>query len=216
MHKPTATIIITTITTVVALSALAAGMATAAKPEFLPANGKFPVKFTSHSGPGSLKNGALAIECKSETDKGEITGTKTVTDTIDFEKCDALGLAMHSLGDSGETILTTVTGELCYINEAKKEVGLLLTPTAKVHIEVPAAGELILLLGSVTGALTPINVSTLEFRLLFKEVGGAQNLGCGEKVEALDSGVNEGEETSAILVNHTIIGLLEQTITLDA
>jgi hypothetical protein len=210
------TIISLAITAVVALSAIAAGMATAAKPEFLPANGTFPVKFTSHAGPGSLKSGALEIKCQAETDKGEITGAKTVTDTIDFEKCAALGFAAHSLGDSGETILTTVTGELCYINEAKKEVGLLVTPTAKVHIEVPAAGALIIVLGSVTGALTPINVLTLEFRLLFKEVGGAQNLGCGEKVEALDSGTNEGEETSAILVNHTIIGLLGQTVTLDA
>jgi hypothetical protein len=171
------TIIGATITTLVALSAIASTMATAALPEF----NKTKIKFTSFSGPGTLAVAAgNTIECTSDTDEGEITGVKTVTLTVDFRKCTIFGLfGAHSLGDAENTILTSATGTLCYINEAKKEVGLVLTPTGLLHIEAPNAGALALIKGTLIGRLTPVNTTSLHGELILKQEKGVQAvLGC--------------------------------------
>jgi hypothetical protein len=188
------TIIGATITTLVALSAIASTMATAALPEF----NKTKIKFTSFSGPGALdESGGQAIECASDTDAGEITGPKTVTLTVDFRKCKIDGLiGAHSLGDAENTILTAATGTLCYLNEAKKEVGLVITPTGMLHLEAPAAAALALVKGTLIGRLTPVNTTTLRSELILKQTAGAQELLKCEGLAGethLSTAENEGE-----------------------
>ena len=185
------TIIGATITALVALSAIASTMATAALPEF----NKTKVKYTSFSGPGTLAvSGGNTIECASDTDAGEITGAKTVSLTVDFKTCKIFGLiGAHSLGDAENTILTSATGTLCYLNEAKKEVGLILTPTGELHIEAPNAGALAEIEGSVIGQLTPVNKTTLRGELILKQKEGKQELlKCGSTETHLETAENEG------------------------
>jgi hypothetical protein len=214
MHKHKLIITIgLAITAITALSAIAASMATATLPEFLiTPNGTFPLPFTSYAGPGTLKSGFGNIVCASERDRGEITAAKTIIDTIDFERCTAFGtFRANSLGDPRETILVTVIGTLCYTNAANREVGLLILPTGKLHLEVEVAG-LAVVEGSVTGALTPVNALSLEFRLLFKEKagGGQEPEGCEDEREHLT--VTKGTTTDeGTLINHTVIGLLKLT-----
>jgi hypothetical protein len=175
MRKLTITAAI--ITALTGLTTIASTLATAALPEF----NKTKVKFTSFSGPGALKeSGGQAIECESDTDAGEITGPKTVTLTVDFRTCKIFGLVgAHSLGDPEGTILTSATGTLCYLNEAKKEVGLVITPTGLLHIEAPAAAALALIKGTLIGRLTPVNTTTLRGELILKQTAGKQELlGC--------------------------------------
>jgi len=142
---------------VVALSALASAMASAAAPEFK----NFPLKFTSKSGPGTLQiKGGPAIECTDDTNTGEAINAKEVTATIDFLGCKAFKLFnANSLGDPSGIILTSVKGSLCILEEnvspgTKLRIGLRLAPTGKVHIE--ASTELVLIEGTVIGEVKPL------------------------------------------------------------
>jgi hypothetical protein len=213
-------IITTAITTVAALSAIAAGMATAALPEFSPDNGKFPVKFTSFSGPGTLAiAGGNTIECAKDKDSGEIVGAKEVSVTVDFETCKIFGLVgAHSLGDPEGTILVAAKGELCYIDESTKEVGLRITPTGELHVEAPSAASLAEIEGSVIGVLSPVNTSALEFMLSLKQTkaGEQAQLECGGVKSKLEASENEGALKAASEVTRDVIGLLEQTAELQA
>lgn len=184
------TVIWATIGAVVALSAVAVSMASAALPEFKPAK---PTKagFKIKSGQGTLEvAGVPNTICKKDSGSGAITGTKTVTLTVDFEECKILTfIEAHSLGDPANTILLHVTGELCFIKKAApEEVGVLLSPTGPVHIEAPATSTLVVVEGSVVGKVLPVNK---------KQTTGTVNLPstllkCEGQTDGLTAKENEG------------------------
>jgi hypothetical protein len=184
---------------VVALSAVASATASAALPEFTPGAAK--TTFTGTSGAGTLQAAGGTIECESDTVKGELTGTtkKTGTATITFKGCAAFtifGAKSLDAKNAGE-IITNVNLELCYINKAKKEVGILTEVAKTVHVEV--AGKLIEILGDAVGAITPVNTSTTKFKIVYKQKSGTQEPGgCEGKTENLLSRENEtGSFTNA-------------------
>jgi hypothetical protein len=215
------TIISATITAIVALTAIAANMANAAKPEFKIA-GAFPIKFTSFSGPGTLAkaNNSNTIECTKDTNKGEILSTKKVDFTVDFEGCTIFGIVnAHSLGDPANTILVTATGELCYISKAANppQVGLLITPTGTLHIE--AAGALAEVLGQLIGQMTPVNKKTLSSELILKAAaaGKQEQLRCEGGAEThLATSENEGSFEASSEATTDKIGLLREEIEISA
>lgn len=177
---------------VVALSALAAATASAALPEFLPGNAG--EKFTGKSGPGTLEvPPELPIVCKADTVTGENTGTskKTGLALVSFTGCTALGfIGAHSLGDPEGTILVHVELELCYINKAAKEVGVI-SEVLPVHIEV--AGKLLVVTGAQVAKITPLNKSTKEFKLEYKQKEGKpEPKGCEGAEKKLTTSINEG------------------------
>ncbi len=176
-----------TISALVALSAVGASMATAA-PEFKPAANSF----TSTSGSGTLAaSGGAIITCKEDTDSGKITGAKTAEVTIDFKKCTAFGIAKaNSLGDPSETILTHATGLLCELSAT--EDGLILTPTAEVHIE--AGGKLAIVKGSVIAKVEPVNKKSKEGKLILEQSSnGVQKIKeCEGKKDHLETSEGEG------------------------
>jgi hypothetical protein len=180
---------IVAVSALTALGAVTAATASAELPEFLPASGTF----TSTSGAGTLEEGGEpAIECKEDTDSGEITGAKSATITIDFKSCTVFGIAnAHSLGDSGSTILTGGKVILCYLNKTKKEVGALIQ-LAELHIEV--AGKLLEVSGSVIGKVEPVNLSLKSGKIILKQTGGEQEFTkCeGGATEILKTSENEG------------------------
>jgi len=163
-----------------------------AVPEFLPNSGKY----TAKSGKGALQiKGGTEIKCTADTAVGTITGAKTTTVTIDFTGCTAFGLfTANSLGDAAGTILTTATGELCTLTyNPLLTVGLKLSPTGKVHIEV--AGNLALVEGTLIGEMKPINSKKLGgFKLELTQKGGEQAIKeCrGGSIETLKGSENEG------------------------
>jgi hypothetical protein len=174
-----------------ALSAIGASMATAALPEF----SNTTATFTSSSGSGTLTSKSdNTITCTADTDKGKVTGAKTVEVTVDFTGCTVFGIANgNSLGDAAGTILTTATGELCYLNKTEKKVGLLLTPTGELHLE--AAGALAEVTGKLIGELKPVNTSSVHGELVLKaKAAGEQGiLNCEDgQDEHLEISLNEG------------------------
>ena len=77
--------------------------------------------------------------------------------TIDFEQCSSAGLAANSSGDKSDTtapklglILVPVKGQLCNIGAAaNKEAGIVFK-IPPLHLEVPAAAELLELINNPT------------------------------------------------------------------
>jgi hypothetical protein len=179
----------TVILAVVALSAIASATASAALPEFNP--GSTGTKFTGTSGAGTLSTAAKAtlIECTSDEVKGELTGAKKQgTAKIDFKGCKSFGIVgTKSLGDAEGVILVEALLELCYINKANKEVGVLTeVPSSKpVHVEV--AGKLLIILGDAVGVLKAAAVEpTTKYTITYKQKGGKQEpAGCEGKTENL-------------------------------
>jgi hypothetical protein len=167
---PKRTIIFLTLTAVSAVTAIAASMATAL-PSFLPANERFPVKFTSFSGSGTLATASGGvISCRKDTDTGEILSETTIDVTVDFKECFTIfeDLPVWSLGDPSDTILISATGTLCYINKTNREVGITLTPTGKLHLETKV-GKLFIVAGALIGRLTPVNTQSLEGHLILEQ-----------------------------------------------
>jgi hypothetical protein len=207
-----------TITTLVALSAIATTMANAAKPEFT----KTGLKYTSFSGTGTLAiSGGNTIECSKDTNTGEIVTAKTVLFTVDFEKCTIFKIVnAHSLGDPTNTILVTASGELCYISKAASPplVGLKITTTGILHVE--AAGELSEVLGKVIGVMTPVNTKTLRFELILKapKAGEQEQLRCEGETNAVHLTANENEGASKASSEATTdaIGLLTEEAEISA
>lgn len=160
---------------VVALSAFAAATASAEDPEFSP--GAEGSTFEGTSGEGTLTATGGTIVCKKDSTKGELTTEhKLANATVDFSECAAFSIfGAHTLEDKEGIILVKVNLHLCYINKAKKEVGVLTEITSKdakegkeVGIHVEVAGKLIEIKGDQVGQITPVNTDTKEFNIIYK------------------------------------------------
>jgi len=117
----------------------------------------------------------------------------------------------RSLGDAAGTILVSATGSLCYLNKERKEVGLRLTPTGKLHIE--AVGALAIVEGTLIGQLTPVNRKTLgPYELKLTQSGGVQSITKCENgaTEHLSGAENEGGSKEAGEQTTDKIGLLRE------
>jgi hypothetical protein len=173
---------------VVALSAIASATASAALPEFLPGNAG--EKFTGKSGSGTLEvPGEGPIICSADTVTGENTGTtkKTALALITFTGCKVFGIInAASLGDAAGTILVHAELELCYIDKAKKEVGVL-TEVLPVHIEV--FGKLLIVTGDQVGLLLG---TKSPFKIDYLQKEGKPDPQCEKKSEHLSTSINEG------------------------
>jgi hypothetical protein len=206
---------------ITAITAITTSIATAALPEFSLSSGTFPVKFTGFI-QGKSKIGITGrpletVECEKASATGEITGAKTTTTNIHWEGCSIFGIVeAHTLGDPANNLLVTVTGTLCYINKSTKDVGIILTPTAPVHLE--SGSTLAILTGSMIGLITPVNRLALEFRILLRAVEERQEfLKCEGGTELhLTLAKNEGTANGAFYVFHAVLGILRVTVEIVA
>jgi hypothetical protein len=211
-------IVMLALVAIVALSGIATATASAELPEFLP--GKAEEKFKGTSGTGTLEvPGEGPITCKKDKVTGENIGTnkKEALALITFEGCTVFGfIGAKSLGDAEGTILVHAELLLCYINKAKKEVGVL-TKVLPVHIEV--AGKLIVVEGDQVGALKEVKTSV--FTITYKQSkgkptpDGCQNAKGELENEHYTASINEGtpKESGEETTEETTY---EKTQTLDA
>ncbi len=171
-----------------AMTAVAAATASAAvPPEFNPAKGTF----TATSGPGVLK-GTLTIKCSSDkVSNGVITGAKTETATVDFEGCESLGVKVNSVGDTkgSGVILVATDGELCYINEKEKIVGLYFTVLPTTGLEIEGVGLKSTVKGTVIGTVSPTNKKQTTGTVDIKKANLKE---CGGKTAELLANLNGG------------------------
>jgi hypothetical protein len=185
---------------VFAISALAASVASAATPpEFKPwcykkgpgskyaskakcekseaSTGEWErIHFTSTSGAALLETTAGdKVECTSDTDEGELTGSKADTVTVHFKGCKAFGAPCQSGAVAEEIVTKPMVSLLGFIKKAT-EVGIALSPeTGTALAEFECAGVPILVKGSVIGKITPLKTKTTIFTLTFTQTGGVQS-----------------------------------------
>lgn len=144
--------------TLIALSAISAGIAAAAPPEFSP---PFPNALSSTSKAMKLETvGGLIVKCKADTNSGEVTGPASALVTIHFTGCTNTGARCQSAnGLPGEIVTQSLSGTLGYVTRVPKVVGLDLSePTGGPLMEFVCGEDLrVEVFGSVIGKITPLN-----------------------------------------------------------
>lgn len=137
--------------------------------------GKLETKNTAHP----------PVECESNKATGEITGERTSTATVTFEKCTAkksgVTLTCTTSGQASGNISSKLDGELVYTSEALKTVGILFTPAETEFANFKCEGSSILgkveeaikVKGSVICPITPTNTLTSTFTLDCDKAAGA-------------------------------------------
>ncbi len=146
---------------VLAFTALGVANASAAEKLWKLLPGSAGETFTGSSGKATLVNTAtsLTIICQKSVvlladasllEEGSTEGKDATLALamIHFENCTSAGLAINSVGDPAKTILVHVEIHTCLIKAS--DFGLLIK-VLQVHLEVPAAGKLILIRGAVIG-----------------------------------------------------------------
>lgn len=168
--------------------------ATAALPEFV--NGS-PHGLESILKTTKLETvGKTAVTCKHGSNRGEVTGTKTVAIEIFLAECKIPGALCTSPGaEPGDIITPTLLGSLGYIQAVKKMVGLdLSSPTAPIAVFFCGPASFVVQ-GSVIGKITPVNklLSAGEhFTLKFSQKEGKQKPANfeGEPTDVLQTSIN--------------------------
>jgi hypothetical protein len=155
---------------VVALSAVVSASASAAAPEFKPAEGK--ITATSGLSILQIKGGNAIFECEKDILTITITGAKTTTFDWDFYGCKVDGIFEgNSPGDAAGTILIDGTDTLCKISGTRIGDALAITP-----VTVEVAGKHSEVEGTVIGEVTPTGKKTLTGELILEQSGGAQKI----------------------------------------
>jgi hypothetical protein len=156
-----------------ALFALGAVAATAASAEegFLPLTKK---GLQILSGEAKLETHAkLSINCKTTSGTGTFKNDSEGSGTLTFEGCTALGFADLSLtSTTAGQIKANVTYVVCLINSAELKFGIAMTPSETVHIEIPAAGALLEIKGTLIG-----EILTKKGKLFVVDFNGKEGLG---------------------------------------
>jgi hypothetical protein len=167
---------------VFALAAVAASSASAAAPEFVPANGKFPVSAKFTSGVGVLEaEGGHTVTCEHDSGAGEIASAKELkkvvlkftgctTNIIGKDECKTKGKA------KGEIVTNTLAAKLVFDNPEKTSVALLVANEkgpAELYAEFECLGlETIKVKGSVLVLVLTLNTSTELIKTSAKQTGG--------------------------------------------
>jgi hypothetical protein len=175
-----------TLISVLSLTAVLAGSAIAALPEFLPGT-ESTIGGTSGKSSWQIQ-GAGTIKCEKDKPLGKILGPKTAQFDIHYEGCKAVGFAANSPGDKAGVILVLYTGRLCPTSKASKTVGMVKEVSPTLVIEVPTAKQKIEVKGAVIGDVKPINKSQTTGELVFTQKEGKPGI---EKCE--------GEAASVLL-----------------
>ena len=164
----------------------------------------------------------INVECSSQWNYGQITGSKTVGKiTVLFEGCAIFGTApCTNTGVEGRIVVNTLKGTLGWINKSAKpaQVGLLLEPVVKggefaeficstadtqSHVGVAKASENPVYPpkgggNGIISPITPVNTMTKEFTQIYA-------------VNAADENIpNKFEGTAPLKVLETWLGKLEE------
>jgi hypothetical protein len=206
-----------------ALGVVASASASAALPEFVPAEGgKLPIALEGSlpTGKGGITSGSekANLLCEGIYAKGEITGAKTASLSIELRDCkDGAGYYCE-FGEKGSDVeYFSGSASLAYLNKAKKEVGLVLT---QKRIKGDCISESAWIQGGLIIPITPVNTKTSkptftirgngkgvqEFQSYENEKGEVVkshlelNLGSGPIMAALETGALSLTASKALTV----------------
>jgi hypothetical protein len=158
------------------MSAVGVASASAALPEFVLGEGeKFPVtiekKYKNVQGFFENTSGSKFGTCTGVGVKGEITGAKAGSLTIEMENCHQGSLLCHSVGSEQEHEVFSGNVSLDYIKKATKQVGIVLKLN---EIPIVCGKTTINIKGGLVIPITPINTKTSTLDLRFNGAAGIQ------------------------------------------
>jgi hypothetical protein len=138
------------------------------------------LKFTSTSGAGKMEAAGTVIECKKDTDVGEITGAKTVgAVVVTFTECEGTNgtkkckVKSKGSGTEGKVVTKELTGELGEVAAAESttEVGERLKPTSgSTYVELEGTCLPISpapVTGAIIGEVTPTKSLSTTGKLVY-------------------------------------------------
>jgi hypothetical protein len=193
--------------TIVLAALLIPAGASAASPvlEFVPHGGSLPVSFTTEGGPviAELAGFSKVVHCTGSARQGEITGPRTAVAKYEFTGCvaqtgPAVEADCESAGANPKEIRTgPIAAELVYLDQAKREVGILLNPGGDIYMSFKCGGELTEARGPFLSSVTPINEAASSFTATLTESNALQTPdeyenAAGEKLKATPEGNREG------------------------
>jgi len=194
--------------TIVLAALLIPAGASAASPvlEFVPHGGSLPVSFTTEGGPviAELAGFSKVVHCTGSAGDGEITGPRTAVAKYEFTGCVAQTGSMvdakcKSEGAPNPEEIRTglIAAELVYLDQAKREVGILLNPGGGIYMTFECGGESTEARGPFLSSVTPVNEAASSFTATLTESNALQTPdeyenATGEKLKATPEGNREG------------------------
>jgi hypothetical protein len=160
--------------TVFAISVIGAASASAALPEFV---GTFPTTETSIPTNVAFETEfGDTLKCEGGANGaafGQITGSKTITQSWSLRNCNILGAKCSTAGAAaGEIQINSIKGKLVYLSQASKEVGIVYNPWEPnpsepetlpiprlVSVQCAVLGT-VELKGTILAHLSPVNKAT--------------------------------------------------------
>jgi hypothetical protein len=180
--------------------------ASAASPvlEFVPHGGSLPVSFTTEGGPviAELAGFARVVHCTGSAGHGQITGARSTVSEYAFTGCVAqtgstVEADCQSEGANPKEIRTgPIAAELVYLDQAKREVGILLNPGGGVYMTFECGGESTEARGPFLSSVTPIDEASSSFTATLAESNAVQTpdeyeSATGERLKATPQGNRE-------------------------
>lgn len=195
----------------VLIPAVVATPAQAASPvlEFTSAS-PFPINFTADGGKVSaaLTGFDTEVQCTGSHGEGVISGPRSTVSIYVFTGCETVGgskagAACQSTGANPNEIRSPlIQADLVFIDQAKREVGMVLNPNGGTYLDFKCGGESVKAIGSFLSPVGPLNQATTSFSAILSRSGTTQipneyENANGEKLKAIPTGEREGQPAAA-------------------
>ncbi|HXR60617.1 MAG TPA: hypothetical protein VN732_04750 [Solirubrobacterales bacterium] len=164
----------------------------------------FPIEFTADGGAVTAVMAGVepVVHCTDSHGEGEIIGPRSTLSRYVFTGCVATEGAstvncQSDPIDTGVIESEMIEADLVYIDQAKKEVGMLLNPAGGVYMTFKCGGELVEARGAFLAPVDPLNTQTTSFTATLSRAGATQTPNeyenaVGERRKAIPTGEWEG------------------------
>lgn len=191
--------------------AVVAAQAKAATPilEFSSASA-FPITFTADGGQvtAAMTGFDAEVHCNASHGAGTITGPRSTVSTYTFTECETLGgtkggESCQSAGAEPNEIRSgPIQANLVFIDQARREVGMVLNPFGGTYLDFKCGGESVKALGSFLSPVGPVNQPATAFTASLGRLGTMQIPNefegvAGERLKAIPTGEREGQPAAA-------------------
>lgn len=199
--------------------AVAPANAKAASPvlEFA-SSSSFPIDFEADGGvvTAEMTNVASEVSCEESEGEGQIIGPRSTLSSYVFTGCEAqdggaAGEDCQSGAEPGVIRTGEIEADLVFIDQAKRQVGMLLNPDEGIYMSFECGAESVQARGSFLSPVGPINEESTSFTATLSRVGATQTPDeyenpLGGKVKATPEGKRESEDwgTSGVELDFAI------------
>lgn len=187
--------------------AVGTGSASAASPvlEFNSPSASFPIAFTTEGGEVTavLSNFETVLHCSGSRGEGALTGPRSARSSYVFTGCVAKEGSFESANcksanaEANEIRTPMIDAELVFIDQAKREVGMLLAPAGGVYMSFECGGQSVKAIGPFLSPVGPLNQEGTTFTAGLSRIGAVQlpaeyESATGERKQAVPIGEREG------------------------